>query len=224
MTTSATNSQEHATVPEQHRRELVVVAKHLCGVGTDLALKSLEPIKDMVTACIMSTCCHGVCCWKDYVGRDYLVAAMLQDKSSLSSFGAAEFELLRLWSSGTVKDIVVVGTKNTAEPNSEDGAEDVADDEHCNAQADSGSDDTTKALSVTRVVEALNLQCGAQGLGRACQRLIDYGRREYLQKVIFSDDEKPVVGDDVGTNNNVQLLYYVPDSVTPQNAVLIAHR
>jgi tRNA:m4X modification enzyme len=211
---ATTNDESHSRVPtvkQSKRRELVVVAKHLCGVGTDLALKSLEPIKDNVTACIIATCCHGVCFWKDYVGRDYLAAAMVHEGSSLSSFGAAEFELLRLWSSGTVKD--------AARDGSQSGADNNADSEHANPREGSRSGDTGRALNVTRVVEALNLRCGAQGLGRACQRLIDYGRREYLRKVIFFDDET-----NQSSANNVQLLYYVPDSVTPQNAALIAHR
>jgi hypothetical protein len=29
----------------EENRQLVVIAKHLCGAGTDLALKSLEPIR-----------------------------------------------------------------------------------------------------------------------------------------------------------------------------------
>ena len=210
-----TNDESHSRVPtveQSKRRELVVVAKHLCGVGTDLALKSLEPVKDnVVTACIIATCCHGVCFWKDYVRRDYPAAAMVHEGSSLSSFGAAEFELLRLWSSGTVKD--------AARDGSQSGANNNADNEHANPREGSSSGDTGRALYVTRVVETLNLRCGAQGLGRACQRLIDYGRREYLRRVIFYDDETNQT-----SANNVQLVYYVPDSVTPQNAALIAHR
>lgn len=200
------------TIEQRNIRQLVVIAKHLCGVGTDLALKSLEPIKNNVTACIMVTCCHGVCVWKDYVGRDYLVAAMVQEGASLSSFDAAEFELLRMWSSGTVKDITG--------GNSQSGAEKKADDEHAKPRNDSCSDAAARGLNVMSVVEALNLKCGAQGLGRACQRLIDYGRREYLRHVIFSDDETG----ESSSANNVQLLHYVHESVTPQNAALMAHR
>ena len=33
------------------------------------------------------------------------------------------------------------------------------------------------------------LKCGINGLGRACQRLIDYGRREFLRDRIFSGNE-----------------------------------
>ena len=213
------NNKHETANTARDKQDLVVIAKHLCGVGTDLALKSLEPIKHKISACIMSTCCHGVCCWKDYVGRQYLAEAMV-DESSLPYFGDKEFELLRLWSTGTVRDIVVSNNQKS------DGADDDNDDdsgapveeeeEHSNKSAPCdyhNISDDDRIRNVVRIVEALQLNCGPQGLGRACQRLIDYGRREYLRNVLFSDSK-----------DNVQLLYYVPAEVTPQNALLIAHR
>jgi len=199
--------------------EYVVIAKHLCGVGTDLALKSLEPMKQKLSACIMSTCCHGVCFWKDYVGRDYLVEAMVCE-TSLPSFGNKEFDLLRLWSSGTVRDFERVAKANVddgSDMNSEDNDEtneDEEDDHSKPATCDAYNiSDDDRVRNVARIAEALRLKCGPQGLGRACQRLIDYGRREYLRNVLFSD-----------AKDNAQLLYYVSSEVTPQNAVLIAHK
>jgi Methyltransferase TRM13 len=32
----------------------------------------MASIRTNVDACILATCCHGVCTWQDYVGRDYL--------------------------------------------------------------------------------------------------------------------------------------------------------
>jgi tRNA:m4X modification enzyme len=87
---------------------VVALAKHLCGAGTDLALKALYPIKDQVGVCIMATCCHGLCSWEDYVGRDFLQQAIMKDldenNTPFRSFGREEFELMRMWSSGTVKE------------------------------------------------------------------------------------------------------------------------
>ncbi len=49
-------------------------AKHLCGSGTDLALKSLQTIPTgNIDGCVMATCCHGLCEWSDYTGRDCLL-------------------------------------------------------------------------------------------------------------------------------------------------------
>jgi tRNA:m4X modification enzyme len=178
-------------------REVIVIAKHLCGVGTDLALKSLQPVKHEITACIMATCCHGVCSWKDYVGRDFLMEAMLFDASLLSKFGEVEFDLLRLWSSGTVSD-----QTDTEEKHSPPTA--------------TCTNDPMEIVTVSKIVAALNLQCGARGFGRACQRLIDYGRYQYMRQELFSDTEKEAF--------NVELIHYVPVADTPQNAALFAYR
>jgi hypothetical protein len=81
--------------------------------------------------------------------------------------------------------------------------------------SDNSTFDSFDGVGVVDVVSApTQMQC--TGLGRACQRLIDYGRREYLRKVLFADTpDQP---------GNAELLYYVPADVTPQNAALVAHR
>lgn len=162
--------------------ELVVVAKHLCGAGTDLALKSLQSLD--VDACVMATCCHGVCAWDLFVGRDFLIQ-QFED----TPFGVAEFELLRKWSAGTV-----------ANCKSSEG-------EHVHEEIDERD-----PCSVAAVVRALDLKCGIQGLGRACQRLIDGGRCDYMRNILFP-----------GTHD-VELCHYVDTDVTPQNAILVAKR
>ena len=74
-------------------KEVVIVAKHLCGVATDLALRSLEcfrkpvvgafgdAVTDAATAGVNSqakakgvaiaTCCHNACNWADYTGKKF---------------------------------------------------------------------------------------------------------------------------------------------------------
>ncbi|CAM9972364.1 unnamed protein product, partial [Ectocarpus sp. 13 AM-2016] len=81
-------------------RPVVAVAKHLCGVATDLALRAmltLPPRRESreaddgghvgngdptaaptaattrVGGVAIATCCHHVCNWRDYVGRDFLM-------------------------------------------------------------------------------------------------------------------------------------------------------
>jgi tRNA:m4X modification enzyme len=244
-----------------HDHQMLVVAKHLCGVGTDLALKSIEPIRYSVTAVIMSTCCHGVCHWNDYVGRDYLIDAILTKdttSSTLSTFGQDEFDLMRLWSSGTVQDnnntdAPKVNKSSDASKLPVDGDDDDFEGDDIHPNPNEMCNDSSKAngfnhINVTKVVEALNLQCGVQGLGRVCQRLIDYGRCEYLRHVIFnehdhndrttsnsgnhiqSDNNNNIIKNDssknssAGSKSTVELVYYVPESITPQNALLLAYR
>ena len=173
---------------------VVVVAKHLCGAGTDLALKSLEPVAPCLSACVMATCCHGLCTWHDYVGRDYLREIMEhkggKDESGDIGFGLEEFNLLVKWSSGSVLDMV-----------DKDGSH------------SSPTKQGTDLSGISKIVTSVGLKCGVKGLGRACQRLIDFGRREYLRKILFPQSDSVT-----------EIKYYVPDSTTPQNAALICSR
>jgi len=68
-------------------------------------------------------------------------------------------------------------------------------------KADDGKGQNIFALSIE-----LGLSCGGAGLGRACQRIIDYGRCDYLK----------------GRGFKVDLFHYVPPDVTPQNALIVA--
>lgn len=79
---------EHSS--DDASRDILLVAKHLCGAGTDLALKSVLPIRKRIRGCILATCCHGVCNWSDYVGRPFLTKVMTTHDTNL--FGHEEFE------------------------------------------------------------------------------------------------------------------------------------
>ena len=188
--------------------KIVVIAKHLCGAGTDLALKSLEPIKERLNACILATCCHGVCDWKEYVGRDFLRKEM-EDGDEGILFGSTEFDLLRRWCAGAV---ACQSAKNDAkvDPSSVHTQNEI-NVEHSNAPTNEFPSD--KGVNISSIVCSLNLHCGIQGLGRACQRLIDYGRLEYLRSEIFSNT----------ITATVDLCHYVPSGVSPQNAALVAY-
>ena len=71
--------------------------------------------------------------------------------------------------------------------------------------------------NIFTVVKELGLSCGGNGLGHACQRIIDYGRCEFMRNTLFSSADSDVKFD-------VRLLHYVPRNVTPQNALLIAFK
>jgi len=185
----------------------------------------MEHIRDRVDSCVLATCCHGICDWKEYVGRDYLRKAMEQDSTIL--FGKREFDLMLQWCAGTVvcqskrslgddKGEQTTGTERNIEKNVDD-AED--EPEHNTAgNTIIGDAPATEMnnhrVNISAVVSSLHLECGVEGLGRACQRLIDYGRLEYLRHVIFSSEE----------SSTVKLVHYVPPEITPQNACLIARR
>ena len=186
---------------------LVVIAKHLCGSGTDLALRSLVPVRNMVTECLLATCCHGLCSWDDYVGRSQLSQLMMGDHTT--KFGREEFELLCRWSSGSVCSC----------SGHDAGTSDIRYDEMDEGHGSPQQLDVTPhpsrcdVFKIAFIVEQLQLPCGVVGLGRACQRLIDYGRKEYMHTEIFHDCAHPPA-----------ILHYVPPSVTPQNALLAASK
>jgi tRNA:m4X modification enzyme len=239
-TSSSNNEINNNNNNNNNEEELIVVAKHLCGCGTDYALKSLRPLRDHISTLVMATCCHGACNWRDYVGRDYVRHVMVKkaassspididddNKTRLSEFGDDEFKLLQLWSAGTVKVLdprnkkvedksgsssISLSSSSLSEPLERD------DDEHGAAPVPAGLEETTKVFGVTRIVESLGLSCGEQGLGRACQRIIDYGRREFISHELLQ------LGPATDGAAAAELIYYVPDSTTPQNAMLIATR
>ncbi len=198
-----------------HKRNTVVIAKHLCGAGTDLALKSL---RDLATAgsidgCIMATCCHGLCSWKDYVGRDRLTTLFCGNVGGLSSFGESDFNVLRRWTSASVLDS---DAKNSTHKTS-------TDFEKGNDQSDGNEQhnivifpDKGRGSTIFEVAEELGLDCGGRGIGRACQRLIDHGRCHYMENQLFKTQTEKEF--------KVTLSHYVDTSITPQNALIAAYR
>jgi tRNA:m4X modification enzyme len=175
----------------------VVIAKHLCGAGTDLAIMSMRNL-DSVDGCVMATCCHGLCSWNEYVGRNCLLELFHEKVGGLTTFGDDQFNVLKRWSSAAVS----VERKSALEEYPTKGDDDNNMKEtHYVDKADDGKGQNIFALSIE-----LGLSCGGAGLGRACQRIIDYGRCDYLK----------------GRGFKVDLFHYVPPDVTPQNALIVA--
>jgi len=195
---------------------IVVVAKHLCGCGTDYALKSMTSVLTATDGCVFATCCHGVCNWNDYVGRDTLVelfnkvSSKLQEKNEThtfpSSFGQREFGMLRRWAAGTVCcgcSTSPVSGVNQAGSSIENAS--VKNDEHPNMPVKDRF-----GHGMRQLIEELNLSCGVQGLGRCCQRIIDYGRMVYMRETLGF--------------NATDMIHFVDESISPQNALLIGTR
>lgn len=183
----------------------VVIAKHLCGVGTDLALKSIRNL-GRIDGCVFATCCHSLCNWNDYVGRNCLLRLFCSEPGGITTFGEKQFNLMKRWASASILE------DRTHSPNAE------TKEDHKNVLDD---DDKGRCSNIFAVVGALGLKCGGNGLGRACQRLIDYGRCDYMRKNLLTSESGHSSS---GEAFNVQLLHYVPRDVTPQNALIIATR
>ncbi|WP_369334175.1 hypothetical protein, partial [Vibrio alginolyticus] len=60
----------------QTRTEVILIAKHLCGVASDLALRALTSLspQSFVRSVCLATCCHHACVYSDYVNTAWLTA------------------------------------------------------------------------------------------------------------------------------------------------------
>lgn len=106
-----TGGQEGAHLPTNSEvvknNRTVIIAKHLCGLATDISLRSLQTFskkdpsadicgnkdKNMTKnahGVAIATCCHHACSWADYTGSDWL------RERDISS---QEFGLMKIWSS-----------------------------------------------------------------------------------------------------------------------------
>lgn len=192
----------------------VVIAKHLCGAGTDLAIKSLVKFGRKIDGCVMATCCHGLCTWNEYIGRDYFLRLFRGEIGGLSSFGEKEFNLMKRWTAASVLEDIPLNSEGAA--NSTTADSDTKDEHHNPIGA---GEDKGRYPGIFAVVKELDLACG-KGLARACQRLIDYGRCEFIRNdLLQADDSSTSKG-----GFNVSMLHYVPRNVTPQNALIVATR
>jgi hypothetical protein len=128
--TTSVNDAGGSGKPVPATERIVVVAKHLCGVASDLAIHSLkDPLLSPATslrgnkegrvglymAC--ATCCHHCCNYADYSGRDWLDSLEIQmDDDTLTTFTAADYEVLVHWSGwGTGQAKLWSGRKSVSE-------------------------------------------------------------------------------------------------------------
>ncbi|CAG0889833.1 unnamed protein product [Darwinula stevensoni] len=63
----------------------IAVSKHLCGAGTDVALRCIEHALSNFPAfgLVLATCCHHRCSWDSYVGQSFLLEAGFSKKDFL---------------------------------------------------------------------------------------------------------------------------------------------
>lgn len=171
-----------------------------------------------------------VCPARGFIGND----GRCDDHGALATFGLDEFKLLCRWTSGTVSTrhrnaeegaMPPAATEAPRDPTaSRDPDRNDDDDQPEHSQTKTAEDyyDDDSSTNIAKVVSALKLECGVNGLGRACQRLIDYGRREYIAHCLVDASDCGAGDATARRKNHVELIYYVPPDVTPQNAALVA--
>lgn len=169
---------------------VVLIAKHLCGVASDFAIKSAFPLANSSTkhqegfarcGLAIATCCHHACQFEDYVGKDWLASQGLSRH---------DFEQMKSWSGWA-----------TSHARNETGAE--SDDSSSEEVESAESSDNKKNYQATRESAFANCAQGSNRgvqhspaaelalshsemseVGWQCKRIIDYGRIQYIEKVL----------------------------------------
>ena len=68
--------------PNWPYKEVVGIAKHLCGSATDLGLRCLARIRERKVSIVFATCCHHRCTWSELVGKATLESLEVCSNSS----------------------------------------------------------------------------------------------------------------------------------------------
>lgn len=175
-----------------------VVAKHLCGVATDLAIRSLSHLQNLSTdhpavslrrGLAIATCCHHACIFEDYVGRDWL-----QNEFQVTE---EEFNLIKSWSGWATLDRTPAMRRGKAwferneskiEITTGEGVEapdkisSLEEDEKYEDEHDIGTNLMEEEAGNQKVLESLISHQDRPAVGRKIKRILDFGRRMYLKE------------------------------------------
>lgn len=182
--------------------DVVLVAKHLCGVATDYSLLSVksfstrdhvsndtgrggnsEHVNHSFRGAAIATCCHHACRWRDYAGRAWLEQA--------HAFTEAEFDVMKQWSGWA--HTLRVGRRDNEAPlskrlKSEEGKQaftgDAIDtnDEDGEEEEEAGQQQhAVPAMSSSTPRPSGLSYADMARIGKMVKRVIDQGRVEYLR-------------------------------------------
>jgi tRNA:m4X modification enzyme len=175
---------------------ITVVAKHLCGAATDLAIRSLSHIGMEGNGMLrkrglaIATCCHHACTYDDYVGREIFL-----DECQITR---EEFDVLKYWAGWATLDDATLARKRFKN-NHDGGSENASNDDPVNpepenmAKSEEGNEvaenDEEEALhkpspswneSYGSIVEQILDYQEMLEIGRKIKRILDFGRLLYL--------------------------------------------
>jgi len=174
---------------------VVGVAKHLCGLATDLTLRSFLTTGTGaagVRGAAIATCCHHRCSWADYVARDFFESR---------GFSQREFELLMHWT-GWVSSFSAQERAKTKKPSQAAAAGGAG------REGGAGAEVQCQHQPSTLQSQYLRTTADQAELGRQCKRLVDLGRMDFLRGLGF----------------RAELVHYCPEDVSLENALIVAWR
>lgn len=190
---ASSETEKEGKKPRQH--SVTIVAKHLCGVATDMAILSLRhvtPSSSLHCGVAIATCCHHACQYDDYVGREMW----------LDRFGVTreEFDVAKYWSAWATLDLaqahlrkrkrgegenegeVAEEKKISEEKKEEDVEEEGEPSQHTSALADAKVKEVQNRYR--DVIEARLTYEEMRDYGRKIKRVLDFGRLLYLKEVL----------------------------------------
>ncbi len=138
--------------------QVTVVAKHLCGVASDLAIRSLSNIhasSELFRRGLgIATCCHHACLYEDYTGHSFLRLHGISSR--------LEFDIIKHWSGWATLDRT---NSSASEPK---------------------LNDHPKVGITTEKYRPLGLDPDSmKNYGVKVKRILDYGRVYYLQRELL---------------------------------------
>ncbi|XP_029642022.1 tRNA:m(4)X modification enzyme TRM13 homolog [Octopus sinensis] len=211
-----------ALVPsiKNSKRPLVGMGKHLCGAGTDFALRCLTESREngkesenkfLLAGIVLATCCHHRCTWVAYTGKKFFKDVGLT---------GTDFQLMTSMSSWAT--CVWKGWRETQTPGAETATKNNDEDEHVTLDNMEPNDTDSKMSKRMKIEEEEKEEHGVaevdvranfnipieqrESIGQKCKQLIDYGRLLYLKE----------------KNLDVEMKEYIDATMTPENIVLLA--
>lgn len=183
------------------KRKVAVIAKHLCGVASDLAIRSLCHLErdSYRIGLALATCCHHACQFEDYVGNQWLLSL---------GINRAEFNVFKYWSSWASLDRTSEQRKlqSTGEPSAVPESADMLKENDAEDEEEEHSN-TVTGREVPRPKNLNHQQLAT--MGRQIKRIIDYGRLLFMQNSL-------------GVSSS-RLIKYCDERLSPECMLLLAN-
>lgn len=198
---------------------VVGMGKHLCGAGTDFALRCLiESLRNkqnirsnserkithssQLAGVVLAPCCHHRCSWTAYVGKRFfqennLTSSQFHLMSSMCSWATCS------WKGWREQETTNSKHNDIQDDTMEDAKKE--NDQFYNINEHENNKDEQNLESKIRTNLKFSVEEREQ-IGRNCKRLIDYGRLQYLKEAGLE----------------VSMKEYIDGNLTPENIVLIA--
>lgn len=199
-----------AAIDATATRKVAVIAKHLCGVASDMAIRSLCHLEGgpYRKGLALATCCHHACQFDDYVGRDWLVSLGVT---------RAEFNVFKFWSSWASLDRTAARRKPVASDSAAgdtavgSGAVETAE-EPTGAETEDADDEHRQPTHTAgrEVPRPKNLDYASLAkIGRQIKRTLDYGRLLFLRDTLRV--------------SQATMLQYCDEKLSPECILLLAN-